>query len=266
MAPPVPDARHRQLRQLVVDRVRADILEGKLASGTWVRQERIAKELGVSQMPVREALRELAAEGLVEHAPYRGVRVACLTAEDAEDLFAARAAVEALAAHAAAERITPEEIAELKRLNREMKQRLAPKHLAKYRELNRRFHTVLYTASRRPFLIRTLHQFWSAFPTMLLTRFEETAIHPIPGRDAEDLAEHLSIVEALERHDPKATVQAVRVHLEKTSRRLMATLKSHEPRTVPSEVLGATRQQVRPGRIHPDGGTHRSSSTRLLQP
>jgi DNA-binding GntR family transcriptional regulator len=243
MRPSPPEKRHRQLRQLVVDRVRADILEGKLASGTWVRQERIARELGVSQMPVREALRELAAEGLVEHAPYRGVRVASVSTEDAEDLYAARAAVEALAARAAATRITAEEIAGLKRISRRMKQRLAPEHLAEYRELNRSFHRVLYTASRRPFLVRTLDQFWSAFPTMLLSRFEETAARPIPGRDAEDLEEHRAIVEALERRDPKAAERAVRAHLRETSRRLVATVRHRAPR--PGAQEGA---EAPPGR------------------
>jgi DNA-binding GntR family transcriptional regulator len=245
MKPTVRESSHRQLRQLVVDRVRADILEGKLASGTWVRQERIAQELGVSQMPVREALRELAAEGLVEHAPYRGVRVASVSAEDAGDLYAARAAVEALAARAAATRITKEEIAELRRVTARMKRRLAPKHLAEYRELNRRFHRILYTASRRPFLVRTLDQFWAAFPTMLLTRFEETAALPIPGRDIEDLEEHGAIIEALERRDPRAAERAVRAHLKETSRRLIATVRREPPRARTGDAPAASPRRTR---------------------
>ena len=64
---------HRQLRHWVADRLRSDILEGRLKPGEWLRQERLAQEHGVSQMPVREALKQLAAEGLVEHVPYRGV-------------------------------------------------------------------------------------------------------------------------------------------------------------------------------------------------
>ena len=65
---------HRQLAQLVTDRVRSSILEGRIRPGEWLRQERLAQELGVSQMPVREALKRLAAEGFVEHLPYRGAR------------------------------------------------------------------------------------------------------------------------------------------------------------------------------------------------
>ena len=77
---------HRQLRKLVADQLRAAILDGRFKPGEWLRQERVAQELGVSQMPVREALKELAAEGLIEHVPYRGVRVVTLSVEDIEDL------------------------------------------------------------------------------------------------------------------------------------------------------------------------------------
>ena len=82
---------HRQLRKLVADQIRAAIVDGRFKPGEWLRQERVAQELGVSQMPVREALKELAAEGLIEHVPYRGVRVVALSVEDIEDLYEHRA-------------------------------------------------------------------------------------------------------------------------------------------------------------------------------
>ena len=66
---------HRQLRHAVYEYLRTAISDGTLKSGEWLRQKRIAEELGVSQMPVREALKELVSDGLVEHIPYRGVRV-----------------------------------------------------------------------------------------------------------------------------------------------------------------------------------------------
>src|SRR5512135_2231954 len=128
MAPPPPPATHRQLRQVVADRLRSRILQGDFPAGTWIRQERIAQEMGVSQMPVREALRELAAEGLVEHAPYRGVRVTRFHPEDVVDLYACRAFVEGLAARAAAREITAEELKQLRGLTDRMRKRLAPRH------------------------------------------------------------------------------------------------------------------------------------------
>lgn len=73
----------RQLRSFVAEQLRAAILEGRYKPGEWLRQERLAQELNVSQMPVREALKELAAEGLVEHVPYRGARVVAFSIEEA---------------------------------------------------------------------------------------------------------------------------------------------------------------------------------------
>jgi DNA-binding GntR family transcriptional regulator len=241
-----PSATHRQLRQVVADRLRADILEGRFPPGTWIRQERIAQEMGVSQMPVREALRELSSEGLVEHAPYRGVRVTDARVDDVADLYACRAFVEGLAARAAARAITDEELAELRARAERMRKRLAPRYLDEYRELNRRFHTTVFKASRRPFLVRTLEQLWGAFPTMLLTRFQETTSTSLPDRDAEDVAEHAAILDALARRDGAAAERAMRFHIEEAARHLAAAVR-HEPPHAETETAPApARRRRRP--------------------
>ncbi|MDL2717738.1 MAG: GntR family transcriptional regulator [Acidobacteriota bacterium] len=216
---------HRQLRDFVSDKVRADILEGRIGPGHWLRQEQLASELGVSQMPVREALRGLAAEGLVEHVPYRGVRVLAFHVEDVEDLYAVRAALEGRAARAAAGKITPAELRELWSLLRQMSARLGPKQIDDYRELNRLFHGALASASHRPFIVRALRQLWSAFPSMLLSRFAETQGTALPGRDEADVAEHERILVALERRDPGAAERAAREHIEVAGRHLVAALR-----------------------------------------
>jgi len=215
---------HRQLRHLVAERLRAAILEGKFQPGEWLRQERLAQELGVSQMPVREALKELAAEGLIEHVPYRGVRVIAFSADDVADLYAHRAFLESQAARAAARNITAEELAELRRLQAEMQRNLAPHQVAEYRQLNRRFHQIIYTASRRDYLIRTLNQMWETFPTMLIGNFALTAVQPLPARDDLDTVEHMAIIAALEAGDADQAETLVRQHIETTGRQLVATL------------------------------------------
>ncbi len=232
--------KHRQLRQVVVDRIRGQILEGQLLPGEWIRQEKIAKEMEVSQMPVREALRELAAEGLVEHEPYRGVRVAPFTADDVADLYACRAYIEGLAARSAAIHITQKDLSELRQLAEGMEKRLEPALIKEYRELNKRFHTIVFMASRRPFLVRTLQQMWSAFPTMLLGVFSETESASLPDRDLEDVAEHAAILDALERHDADAAERSVRAHIEEAARHLVATLRHRSPHeeTKPKKIRG----------------------------
>ncbi len=153
-----------QLRQVVADRLRAAILENELKPGEWLRQEQLAEKFGVSQTPVREALKELVAEGLVEHAPYRGMRVIEFGVQDLVDLYACRGFIEGLAARYAAHNITEQELAELDRLLVELERHPGRESLSDHRNLNRRFHQVIYTASRHGYLVRTLDQMWTAFP------------------------------------------------------------------------------------------------------
>ncbi len=217
---------HRQLHHWVADRLRADILESRLKPGEWLRQERLAQAYGVSQMPVREALKQLAAEGLVEHVPYRGVRIVEFSPEDVEDLYACRAFIEGMAARSAALNVTDNELAELAVLHEQMVRCKTPEELGKYRELNRRFHSLIFTASRRSYLVRTLAQLWSAFPTMLWSNIPKIAVASVPGRDEPDAAEHEEIVAALAAHDPERAERAVRRHIESAGAMLVAGMRA----------------------------------------
>jgi len=215
---------HRQLRNIVAEQIRAAILEGRYKPGQWLRQEQIAQELKVSQMPVREALKQLSAEGLVEHVPYRGARVMDFSPADLEDLYALRAFLEGRAASFAAQQITPEEIAELKQVHAEIQKHSAPEEVARYRELNRQFHELIFKASRRPYLIRTLSQLWDAFPTMRIGNYSRTASQPLAGRDEVDTLEHAAILSALEQGDAQAAETAMHVHIESVLRELLGMI------------------------------------------
>ncbi len=219
------DTSHRQLRNVVAEKMRTAILNGDYKPGEWLRQERLAQELGVSQMPVREALKELATEGLIEHVPYRGARVITFSIEDIIDLYEHRAFLEGRAAYFAAETIVEGELAELKKLQLEMEANDAPGAVVKYRELNRNFHQTIFTISKREYLIRALNQMWAAFPTMLIANFAATASQPLPERDNFDSDEHRAIVAALEAHDPSAAEKTMKEHVLATSRHLVTFLK-----------------------------------------
>lgn len=205
---------HKQLRHVVAEQLRLAILRGQYHPGEWLRQERLAQELGVSQMPVREALKELTAEGLVEHVPYRGVRVVEFSPEDLEDLYHHRAFLEGQAAYSAALRITEDELAELGELLQRMKQCMAPEKLDEYRLLNRRFHLSIFAASRRSYLIRTLAQLWDAFPTMMWSNYFHATLATVPERDTRDVTEHEAILAALTAHDAPRAEKLVRSHIQ----------------------------------------------------
>ena len=217
---------HRQLRNIVAEQMRAAILNGHYKPGEWLRQERLAQDLGVSQMPVREALKELAAEGLIEHVPYRGARVLVFSIDDILDLYSHRAFLEGRAAFTAAGVITYEELMVIKNLQAEVEKHGAPEAIVKYRELNRQFHQLVYLASKREYLIRTLNQIWATFPTMLIANFAATAAQPLPERDSVDVEEHRNIICALESHDALAAEQAMKKHILVTADHLVTFLKA----------------------------------------
>ncbi|MCL4807440.1 MAG: GntR family transcriptional regulator [Thermoanaerobaculia bacterium] len=208
-----------------MDRLRAEILEGQRRPGDWLRQESVAREEGVSQTPVREALKQLVAEGLLEHVPYRGIRVVSLSVDDAEDLYASRAVLEPMAARHAATAITAEELRELAALHERMLACEVPARLKEYRDLNRRFHELIVGASRRTFLARTLGSFWSAFPTMLWSNVPGIATASLPERGDPDAEEHAEIVAALTARDPERAAAAVRRHVEAAGRTLVAAMR-----------------------------------------
>ncbi len=215
----------KQRAEWIAERLRLDIQEGHLRAGEWIRQERIAQLLGVSQIPVREALKQLVAEGLVEHVPFRGVRVIQFSASDIEDLYATRAVSEGRAARFAALRITGSEVKALERLHEQMLRCVTPKDLREYRELNRTFHLKIIDASGRPYLMRSLRQLWVAFPTMGWSNIPEVAVTSVPGRDVPDAAEHEAIIAALAAHDGERAEEAVRAHIESAAAALLLAMR-----------------------------------------
>lgn len=217
-------APHRQLRKLVADQLRTAILDGRIKPGEWLRQERLAQELGTSQMPVREALKELAAEGLIEHVPYRGVRVVAFSRQDIEDVYEQRAFLESRAAEQAAQFVTEAEIAELRSMVEEMES-MPPQQIPQYRKLNRNFHEKIFHLSRREYLIRTLSQMWETYPTMLIGNFPATASSPLSQRDQQDRLEHHAIVDALARHDGQGARDAMKTHILSAAHDLIEALK-----------------------------------------
>lgn len=214
----------RQLHAWVSEQIRTAILQGEYKPGEWLRQQRIAEDLGVSQMPVREALKQLVADGLVEHQPYRGVRVVQIDVQDVADLYAHRSFLESWAAGQAAAHITPDELAGLWQIHAQISACQLPDQISEYRRLNRQFHELIFQASRSRYLMRALRQMWSAFPTMLWGNFAQTAVSTLPTRDATDQQEHEAILMALEARDSTQAEIAMRHHIEAVGIELIAML------------------------------------------
>jgi DNA-binding GntR family transcriptional regulator len=141
------------------EEMRRRILSGENPQGSVLSQAQLAQEIGVSTTPLREALRRLAAEGLVQLESHRDARVASLTAEEARDLYVIRENLDPLAAGLAAQSRTPADIANIQATLEQLTPLNDAADLAAM-TLHRQFHRAIYTASHNPLLIGILEGLW----------------------------------------------------------------------------------------------------------
>jgi DNA-binding GntR family transcriptional regulator len=193
------------LSERVKDRILTWILEGELAPGSRIIETRVARQLGMSQAPVREALRDLATLGFVDMEPYRGSRVRQPTKVELVEAIEVRAELEALAGRLAASRRTEQCLETLERLYREMKEAGEAGDVHEHAVKNAEFHATIVDASQNA----TLRRLWS-----MLEPFSRTYVTAsIPGIDLHWLAErHRGILDAIRGRDTEGAAAAMRQH------------------------------------------------------
>ena len=147
------EPRKGSLHQDAVAELRKMIVSGEFLPGERLREVAVSQRLGMSRTPLREAFRTLAAEGLVNLLPNRSVVVSELDPTEAADVFALLGSMEALAAQQSCKRMTDEEIAEMGRLQAEMRRNYELNDRSTYNELNRRVHELMVEGSKNLSLI-----------------------------------------------------------------------------------------------------------------
>ena len=195
------------LREEVRERLIEDILGGRLEPGARLIETRIAKEFGVSQAPVREAFRDLELLGFIEKSAFRGARVRQISQDEVAEIYPIRAAVEGVAARAAAARADESTLARLEELLAVMRDAARRGDSHAQVEADVAFHHAIVEASGNGLL----RQFWEAMRLATTTFLTVLMTHrPLP-----ELAErHLPILNALRTHDPAAAEEAMRRHIE----------------------------------------------------
>jgi DNA-binding GntR family transcriptional regulator len=177
------------------------IITGEVEPGSPLRQRELAQRFGVSPTPIREALRRLEAEGLVHHDLHRGVTVIDANFDPDHESYIVRAALEALAARAAAERIDAEELEEIQAIQDRFEACAADD--PELAELNRRFHFAIYQAAKSPMLLALLRLLWQSMgrgPVILR-----------PHGDSSK--QHDGIIQALRDGDQDAAERLTREHI-----------------------------------------------------
>jgi DNA-binding GntR family transcriptional regulator len=145
-----PRLGHRTLSAAIVEQLRRDILDGRHAAGTQLRQDALAASFQVSRIPVREALFQLEAEGLVRIEPHKGAIVSAFSLEEIDDVFDLRMLLEPRMLAQSALRLTPEDYAEISALDAEFARAIAEQDVARWGQLNAQFHLALYRHARQP--------------------------------------------------------------------------------------------------------------------
>ena len=206
----------RTISGAVAARLRQEIVAGELPAGTRLRQVEIARRLGVSTTPVREALAALQREGLVRLHPQRGAVVFLPSVDDLREHYEIRVALEELAVAKAAENFQREWAAPLETLLEEM--RTGPPG-RRYLDLNQRFHSELYAHSGRERLVEMITGLRDA-SSAYLNILRATDDFPVQRLDAE----HHEILDACIARDPERAAKAIRVHLQGTVERVSKRL------------------------------------------
>lgn len=211
-------ATYRTMQEIVTDSIRDSILSGKYSPGERLVAEDIAKDLGVSRMPVREALHRLEVIGLVTLLPHKGAIVSELSEEEIIESYHIRAVLDGLATRLAAPQLTALDYARLEEILQEMDNAVNAKDMDKLLAVNRAFHEIIWQAARAPRLQVLLQNLYIASE-----RFRNISIL-LPGRIDQITQDHRLIVQMLEKGDVANAERYANEHHEGTARRLLNSI------------------------------------------
>jgi DNA-binding GntR family transcriptional regulator len=229
--------RPESLVDYAVQAVRNELLTGLLRPGERLTEEATAQRLGISHIPVREAFRYLEAEGHVVRDARRGLRVAQLSAAEAQDIYQTRALLEAEANRLGVPELSADDDQRLERLAAQMEEAASQGDLIAYRRYNRTFHFVAFERSGRPWLVRFLTNLWDA-----AARYQ-TPLFSGGAWQAPHLAHHRGLLEALRDRDAERVNQLMHEH----RKWLLSTVHARSA-SLAGPGPGAT------GHVHPDRG------------
>ena len=195
------------LHDELVERLRDMIVEGELAPGDRVPERSLCGRFGVSRTPLREALKVLASEGLLELLPNRGAAVARLTGDDLEEMFPVMGTLEALAGELACARVTEEQLAEIRALHYQMVLHHTRGELRQYFRINQRIHELIMEAAGNATLTRMYRSLSGRI------RRARYVANMSKARWAQAVEEHEAILEALSARDGARLADILKRHL-----------------------------------------------------
>ncbi|WP_367760392.1 GntR family transcriptional regulator [Ammoniphilus sp. 3BR4] len=199
----------------VCQALREAILKGKFEPGERIVQEEIANSLGVSRMPVREALRKLEAEGLIQIEPNRGAVVKPLSLEDIEEIYLLRSVLEKMAVEESLKKIQKQDIVEMESLVTIMDQ---VDEVDYFISTNIEFHRLLMKHCTKKRLLSFINTLWNGFP--------QQTPHLLENQMKKSNQEHREILEAVKENEVQKAAELVSNHVQRTGDALVRYIKN----------------------------------------
>jgi DNA-binding GntR family transcriptional regulator len=210
------------LHEQVAHRLRQMLVENRIAPGAKLNERELCEVLAVSRTPLREAIKMLAAEGLVELLPNRGAIAVELSEADVRNTFEVMAGLEMQSGELAAQRITDEELSEIKALHFEMLAAWTRRDLSNYYRLNALIHRAINAAAKNPVLTATYNQVNARLQAL---RFRSNQDE---GKWRDAVREHEQMVAALSARDSAAMRAVMAAHLDNKLKAVIAQLRASD--------------------------------------
>ncbi len=210
------------LRDVVFQTLRQSILRGELEPGERLMELHLADRLGVSRTPIREAIRKLELEGLVVMIPRRGAIVASITEKDLQDVLEVRRTLEIMAAEIACDRITPEQLAELKEAGMEFRKLKDSDDYTSLAAADVRFHDIIYAATDNQRLISILNNLREQMYRYRLEYLKDSGSHEKLN------GEHEVIYRSIEEGNKEAVCEMIGQHIDNQMTAILDAIHENE--------------------------------------
>jgi DNA-binding GntR family transcriptional regulator len=218
--PKIIPIKHEGLHQTVVNRLRAAIVEGKIAPGSRLSERALCEQMGVSRTPMREAFKVLAGENLIHILPNKGAVLPLMSVEEIIHTFEVIASLEGLSGLLAAQRATPAQLQKIQKLQADMESAHQRKNLPRYYSLNSEIHSLIAEAAHNPVLKETYLTINSRLQAL---RFRSNLNQ---SKWDKAVREHAQIAKALLKRDGDKLAELLVAHLKAKSDIVVGLLKN----------------------------------------
>lgn len=192
-----------QVKQYILDHIES----GDFLPGTRLVESQLAIQLGISQAPVREAIRDLVSAGFLDRVPHKGAVVRILTDEDMREIYTVRAPLDALAAELLAPHVTDEQIQTLTEIKEKMVEMALAQEFIAAAQLDQQFHMLIVDLAGNKLLRRMYDSLQLSQYILITMRRSSRSLETLASR-------HQTIIDALQTHDPEIASQAMWAHIE----------------------------------------------------